>query len=238
MNFPADPWSFRTSLYGLPYWGELYIHVNRLLFMSFPELPLNDKSKSYCIGFSADLQTCHTTNPGWQPATFSHTNFPLTLGHAGRNCTDCHAGGNYSSTPTDCYSCHQADYNNTNNPNHKTLSFQLIAHNAIRQIRDGSRQLILSTTASFSRYIPEGTGDNGHYAANVIPIRPAMHYSTAFPAMAMPIVVRAILMHNVIVAIQPETQIRNYKRVILCMQQIYRSYKKKEDDFKQENLSD
>jgi hypothetical protein len=74
-------------------------------------------------GFPTVCTQCHTTNPGWTPATFNHTAFPLTLGHAGRACTDCHIGGNYTSTPTDCYACHQTDYNNSTNPNHKTLAF-------------------------------------------------------------------------------------------------------------------
>jgi len=74
-------------------------------------------------GFPHACLTCHTTNPGWQPASFNHTNFPLTLGHSGRSCSDCHINGNYTSTPTDCYSCHTTDYNNTTNPNHKTLTF-------------------------------------------------------------------------------------------------------------------
>jgi hypothetical protein len=73
-------------------------------------------------GIPTTCKTCHTTNPGWTPATFNHTNFPLTLGHATPTCNDCHKG-NYTSTSTDCYSCHQTDYNNTTNPNHKTLGF-------------------------------------------------------------------------------------------------------------------
>ncbi len=73
-------------------------------------------------GIPTTCQTCHTTNPGWAPATFNHTTFPLTLGHATPTCNDCHKG-NYTSTSTDCYSCHQTDYNNTTNPNHKTLGF-------------------------------------------------------------------------------------------------------------------
>ena len=73
-------------------------------------------------GIPTTCQTCHTTNPGWQPASFSHTGFPLTLGHSTPTCNDCHKG-NYTSTSTDCYTCHQTDYNNATNPNHKTLSF-------------------------------------------------------------------------------------------------------------------
>ncbi len=74
-------------------------------------------------GFPQTCQACHTTNPGWQPASFNHTSFSLTLGHAGRACADCHINGNYTTTPTDCYSCHQTDYNNSTNPNHRTLAF-------------------------------------------------------------------------------------------------------------------
>jgi nitrate/TMAO reductase-like tetraheme cytochrome c subunit len=73
--------------------------------------------------FSTNCQECHSLSPGWKPTTFDHTRFPLTLGHASPTCTDCHKGGNYSSTSSDCYSCHQTDYNNSINPNHKTLSF-------------------------------------------------------------------------------------------------------------------
>ena len=76
-------------------------------------------------GIPTVCQTCHTTNPGWQPATFTHTAFPLTLGHSTPTCNDCHKG-NYTSTSTDCYSCHQTDYNNTTNPNHKTLAFSTV----------------------------------------------------------------------------------------------------------------
>jgi hypothetical protein len=60
---------------------------------------------------------------GWKPATFNHSGFPLTLGHSSLQCVDCHTGGNYTSTPTDCYACHQTDYTNTTNPVHNTLGF-------------------------------------------------------------------------------------------------------------------
>jgi hypothetical protein len=74
-------------------------------------------------GFPTACGTCHTLNPGWKPSTFNHTTFPLTLGHSTPACSDCHIGGNYTTTPTDCYSCHQTNYNNTTNPNHGTLGF-------------------------------------------------------------------------------------------------------------------
>ncbi len=74
-------------------------------------------------GISQICQTCHTTNPGWKPVTFNHTAFPLTLGHASPVCIDCHKGGNYTTTPVDCYSCHQADFLAATNPNHTLASF-------------------------------------------------------------------------------------------------------------------
>lgn len=74
-------------------------------------------------GFPTNCTVCHTTNPGWKPATFNHSGFPLTLGHSTPTCNDCHKNGNYTNLPTDCYSCHQTDYNGTTNPNHASLGF-------------------------------------------------------------------------------------------------------------------
>jgi hypothetical protein len=76
-------------------------------------------------GIPTDCQVCHSLNPGWTPASFNHTNFPLTLGHSTVTCNDCHKG-NYTTTSTDCFSCHQTDYNNTTNPNHASLSFSTV----------------------------------------------------------------------------------------------------------------
>jgi len=73
-------------------------------------------------GFSITCTDCHTTNPDWKPTTFNHNSFPLTLGHSGPSCYDCHKG-NYTSTSNDCYACHATDYNVAVNPNHRTLSF-------------------------------------------------------------------------------------------------------------------
>ena len=74
-------------------------------------------------GFPTDCASCHTTNPGWTPATFDHTNFPLTLGHDIQDCNACHTTGNFSDASPDCVSCHQTDFNNTTNPNHVSGNF-------------------------------------------------------------------------------------------------------------------
>jgi hypothetical protein len=72
--------------------------------------------------FPNDCQTCHGTS-GWQPATFSHTTFPLTGAHIATDCAQCHTGGVYAGTPTDCASCHLADYQATTAPNHAASGF-------------------------------------------------------------------------------------------------------------------
>ncbi|HEX7727518.1 MAG TPA: hypothetical protein VF392_00670 [Terracidiphilus sp.] len=76
-------------------------------------------------GFPTTCETCHTTT-NWTGVTFNHAvyaNYPLTGMHATLACTQCHTNNNYNSTSTACYSCHQADYNGTTNPNHVTSGF-------------------------------------------------------------------------------------------------------------------
>ncbi|HRD06810.1 MAG TPA: cytochrome c3 family protein, partial [Saprospiraceae bacterium] len=77
------------------------------------------------LGLSTNCVTCHTTAPGWSPATFAvHNNYyPLTGAHAINqgDCAACHANGNYSNTPNTCNGCHNANYVAAMNPNHVAL---------------------------------------------------------------------------------------------------------------------
>jgi hypothetical protein len=73
-------------------------------------------------GFPTTCQDCHTT-ASWSGAGFNHATFPLTGAHASAACTQCHAGGVYAGTPRDCASCHLADYNGTNDPDHAAAGF-------------------------------------------------------------------------------------------------------------------
>ena len=68
---------------------------------------------------STDCASCHTTNSGWKPATFTthSTYYPLTGAHSTTDCASCH-NGVYSNTPNTCVGCHQTNYNQTSNPNH------------------------------------------------------------------------------------------------------------------------
>jgi len=76
-------------------------------------------------GYSTDCVSCHTTNPGWAPANINHDFFPLTLGHDLQDCTQCHTTGNYSDASPDCVTCHQNDYDNTQNPDHSSAGFSI-----------------------------------------------------------------------------------------------------------------
>jgi len=69
--------------------------------------------------FDHNCTVCHTTT-AWSPASFDHnrTNFTLTGAHVTVECSRCHTGGKFAGTPTDCYACHQQDYNSSANPAH------------------------------------------------------------------------------------------------------------------------
>ena len=71
--------------------------------------------------FSTNCIDCHDPlTGGWNTDIIEHDFFPLTLGHDIQNCTQCHLTTNYSDISPDCVSCHQTDFNNTENPNHQT----------------------------------------------------------------------------------------------------------------------
>ena len=75
--------------------------------------------------FPTDCRICHNMN-NWLGVTFNHstTNFPLTGAHLTVDCASCHSTG-YVGTSMVCNSCHQANYNSTTNPNHKTLALSV-----------------------------------------------------------------------------------------------------------------
>jgi hypothetical protein len=78
-------------------------------------------------GFPKTCDTCHTTT-NWLGATFDHstTGFALTGKHTTVACNLCHTTSN--PPPTDCYSCHTADWQSTstlggNIPDHTGAGF-------------------------------------------------------------------------------------------------------------------
>ncbi len=75
-------------------------------------------------GFSMECLECHDLfKPGWTTDKVKHDFFPLTKGHEISDCAKCHIGGDYSNTPTNCFACHQPDFQAAANPNHVQASF-------------------------------------------------------------------------------------------------------------------
>jgi nitrate/TMAO reductase-like tetraheme cytochrome c subunit len=74
-------------------------------------------------GYSTNCSECHrATAYGWKSGDFEHPNFPLTGVHS-IACEKCHTGGTFGKLPSDCFSCHEKDFNSTQNPNHVQLDF-------------------------------------------------------------------------------------------------------------------
>jgi hypothetical protein len=67
--------------------------------------------------FPTTCEECHGQT-SWDAASFDHAQFPLRGAHAAADCEDCHADG-YAGTPRDCFSCHQADFEGANDPDHQ-----------------------------------------------------------------------------------------------------------------------
>ena len=79
------------------------------------------------IGIPNICGQCHSTNPGWKPASFPiHNNYFVLQGaHISLQCSNCH-NGNYSTKISNlCSSCHINDYNSVTNPNHLSAKFPL-----------------------------------------------------------------------------------------------------------------
>jgi hypothetical protein len=74
-------------------------------------------------GIPNTCEVCHSTT-AWSPAQFNHdiTQFPLTGDHIQVACATCHTSG-YSGTSSECYSCHQQDFQSTTDPNHVTANY-------------------------------------------------------------------------------------------------------------------
>ncbi len=75
-------------------------------------------------GLPQTCNDCHTTSSPFTTTTFNHTTvgFTLTGAHTTVACENCHKG-TVVGTPTDCYSCHSADYAGTTDPPHATQGF-------------------------------------------------------------------------------------------------------------------
>ncbi|MCB0667141.1 MAG: hypothetical protein KDC80_15030, partial [Saprospiraceae bacterium] len=79
------------------------------------------------LALSNDCASCHTTQPGWTPATFDVHNqyYVITGAHSAfaSDCAACHTDANYANTPNTCAGCHIDDYNATTDPNHQAEGY-------------------------------------------------------------------------------------------------------------------
>jgi Zn finger protein HypA/HybF involved in hydrogenase expression len=75
-------------------------------------------------GYPLECQQCHSPTT-WNSAKFNHdvTRFPLTGAHRAAACASCHGDGVFRGKATDCFSCHQNDYNGTNDPPHAASGY-------------------------------------------------------------------------------------------------------------------
>jgi len=79
------------------------------------------------IGLSTDCKVCHTTLPGWKPATFDvHNQYYVIAGAhltIANDCNACHNGKYDKTTPITCVGCHLTNYDQTTNPPHASNQF-------------------------------------------------------------------------------------------------------------------
>ena len=88
-----------------------------------PQYQATTNPNHVSAGFGTNCKSCHNTTT-WQNAKFTHpAAFPLAGGHANVACTACHKGGTFTALPTNCVSCHLANYQATTSPNHVTAGF-------------------------------------------------------------------------------------------------------------------
>jgi len=76
-------------------------------------------------GFPTSCQLCHLpSHSSFDEARFNHASiYPLQGVHATQSCAACHKNDVYQGTPRECYGCHRADYERTQDPNHAAAGF-------------------------------------------------------------------------------------------------------------------
>jgi hypothetical protein len=105
--------------------GEQYAGTSSDCFACHqPDYASTTNPDHAALGFPTLCTRCHSTST-WSGASFDHamTGFVLTRAHATVSCNVCHADGRFAGTPTDCATCHQADFAGTSNPNHTAAGF-------------------------------------------------------------------------------------------------------------------
>jgi len=75
-------------------------------------------------GFGIDCETCHLPiHKSWEEAIYPHTeSFVLRGAHRLVDCMACHQT-TFAGTPSECYSCHSTDYQESKDPSHIIFGF-------------------------------------------------------------------------------------------------------------------
>lgn len=73
-------------------------------------------------GWTGSCDRCHIATT-WSGGGFTHSTFPLTGAHVAADCSDCHVGGVFAGTPSQCVDCHLSDYNGATDPDHVAAGF-------------------------------------------------------------------------------------------------------------------
>ncbi len=77
-------------------------------------------------GFASSCDDCHRfADSSWSQGQYSHTVWPLQGLHADQTCVTCHGSGVYQGLANSCVSCHQSDYDQSQNPPHASVGFPL-----------------------------------------------------------------------------------------------------------------
>jgi len=80
-------------------------------------------------GFSQDCLTCHG-QVSWKPSSFDHdadlTGFAIQGAHLAllpENCFTCHETAQWTGLSSDCFSCHQSNFESTSEPDHDAYGY-------------------------------------------------------------------------------------------------------------------
>lgn len=83
-----------------------------------------DDPNHQALNFPTDCEICHGNGAtSWENGDLSHEGFVLKGVHTTLDCTGCHVNNQFAGLPSSCISCHQEDYNRTDDPNHQALDF-------------------------------------------------------------------------------------------------------------------
>ncbi len=133
-------------------------------------------------GYPTTCNQCHSTNPGWTPATFDHSKFPLTRGMPLPTATCVMLTGIIPILPLNVFPATRTIITRLPIPIIRLPIYPLPVLPAIQPTRAGNQPLLQYMTRTF-RYIRDHTGDNGVPVQTAIPIRPTGHPIPASIAM-------------------------------------------------------